>query len=77
MTNYDVVKKLVGEINPIGESNTDRQRLENLKAMTELVEKLLADIDDLAYNYKNRKESSVEIACEFANKFLDKIGIVQ
>ena len=41
---YDVVKKLVGKIDPIGETNTDNQRFENLKVMTELVDNLLTDI---------------------------------
>ena len=41
MTNTDVVKKLIGKINPIGETNTDNERFENLKAMCELVNNLI------------------------------------
>ena len=32
---YKVVKKLIGEIDPIGETQTDDERFENLKAMTD------------------------------------------
>ena len=38
---YDVVKKLIGPIEPVGESHTDEKRFENLKALTELVDSLL------------------------------------
>ena len=71
---YDVVKKLIGEIEPIGDSSVDEKRFENLKAMTELVDKLLTDIDGVA-SYKYRHEYSLKRAGVFANNFLDKIGI--
>jgi len=76
MTNYDVVKKLIGPINPVGETNTDNERFENLKAMCELVDQLLTDIDDVAYKNKDRHELSMKRAGEYASKFYDKIGIV-
>ncbi len=72
---YEVVKKLVGEISPIGETQTDSNRFENLKIMTELTDKLLTDIDKVAYVYKDSHEYSVKRAGEFAEKFLDKMGI--
>ena len=74
---YDVVRKLVGEIDPIGETNTDNQRFENLKVMTDLIDKLLTDIDDLAYLEKNRHEFSRQRAGKYADKFLKKMGIVE
>ncbi len=33
MNNFDVVKKLIGEVRPVGETNTDNARFENLKAL--------------------------------------------
>ena len=72
---YDVVKKLIGDIEPVGAEHIDKVRFENLKAVTELTNKLLTDIDDVAYKFKDRHEESVKKASEFANKFLDKIGI--
>ena len=75
MTTHEVVKKLIGSIGPIGETNTDNERFENLKAMTELVELLVKDIGwvgrkSISYEY------SVKRAGEFASKFLTKnLGI--
>lgn len=74
MEMYDVVKKLVGEIHPIGETNTDDARFENLKEMTELVDKLLTDIDDVAYE-ATRHEYGHQRAGKFASKFQTRMGI--
>lgn len=74
---YEVVKKLIGSISPIGETTADDKRFENLKQMTDLVNKLVTDIDDVSYNYKNSHEFSVKRAGEYADKFLTKdLGIV-
>ena len=76
MTIQDVVRELVGPIKPVGESNTDERRFENLKAMTELVDALLTDIDSVATN-KGRAEGSMNKAGQFASDFQDQIGIVE
>lgn len=73
---YDIVKKLVGPINPVGETNTDDERFKNLKVMTELVDELLTDIDTVAYQNKDSHEYSRKRAAEFASAFYAKIGIV-
>jgi hypothetical protein len=72
MEMYDVVKKLLGEINPIGETQTDNARFENLKATVKLVDGLLFDIDRVTCN-KTRHEHSMKRAGEFASKFLEDI----
>lgn len=72
---YEVVKKLVGPINPVGESHTDKNRFENLKVMTELVDCLLTDINAVSYKNKDRVEASMKKAGNFASKFFDEIGI--
>ena len=72
---YDVVKKLTGNINPIGETNIDNERFENLKNVCGLVDILLSEIDTVATGNKNQSEFSRKRAGEFASKFFDKIGI--
>jgi hypothetical protein len=72
---YNVVTKLVGPTRPIGSTGEDNERFENLKALTELVDKLLTDIDRIAAEDKNRDEFSMARAGQFCDKFLDKIGI--
>ena len=85
MTVYDIVKKLVGSIEPIGETQTDNVRFENLEYMTTLIELLLTDIDDVAFYFRDRDielwyqgyrhEDSLLKASKFASKFLDQIGL--
>lgn len=78
MTYTEITKKLVGDISPIGESNTDEVRFENLKEMCTLVNDLIAEIDNVAFYNKNSHESSVKRAGEYASIFLTKtIGIVE
>ena len=71
---YKVVKKLVGEINPVGETNTDKRRFENLKVMTELVDGLLMDIADMGDGYRNDTQDSMKKASNFALNFLDNVS---
>ena len=71
---HEIVKKLVGPIDPVGETHTDDNRFENLKVMTELVGELLTDIDRVIPN-KERVEFSMKRAGEHADKFYDEIGI--
>lgn len=75
MTNYDVVKKLIGEIRPVGDASRDPKILENLKAMCELHAEIHAAIDSVAYDFKNDKQGSVKTVCDFANKYIDSLGI--
>jgi len=67
-----IVTKLVGAIDPVGETNEDNARFENLKVLTELVEDLLTDIN-CVYHYINRHEYSMKRAGEYADKFLLRI----
>lgn len=73
---YEIVTKLVGRINPVGETNTDNERFENLKVMCELVEKLIVDIDTVGYSNKNAYEFSKKRAAEYSEKFIiERLGI--
>jgi hypothetical protein len=71
---YEVVVKLIGPIMPIGETNTDDERLENLKEMTNLVDRLIYDIGCVIHN-KNRPEYSMKKAGKFADDFFDSLGL--
>lgn len=72
---YDVVTKLIGPINPVGDTGVDEQRFENLKATTDLVNDLLRDIDAVAAANKDRYEASRKLAGRYASDFFDRIGI--
>lgn len=72
----EIVENLVGEINPVGETNEDEVRFENLKVMCDLANSLISRIDDVAYKNKDSYEFSIKRSAEYAGKFItEKIGI--
>lgn len=77
MTNYDVVKKLIGNIRPAGRSEVDSERLDNLKAMCELMGEIYSAIDAVAFDFKDDKQGSVKSCCDYASQFLEKLGVVE
>ena len=72
-TLYELNKKILGPISPVGETRTDEKRLENLEDTIKLVDLLLADISGCAGN-KSRHEWSMKVAGQKANNFLEDIG---
>lgn len=72
---YEVVKKLIGPINPVGETHTDDKRHENLVDMCGLVDKLLVDIDNVNYENKDAVEYSRKRAAKTAQCLFDNLGI--
>lgn len=72
MTNYDVVAKLIGPIRPTGDHGLDKRRLENLKEMIELVDKLLGDISTVTYARDNHQHSMKEMG-KLAYEFLKDV----
>jgi len=77
LTTTEIVKKLIGEIRPIGETNEDKKRFENLKNLCELVESLVSEIDLVNCDFHDSYESSVKNASNFASNFLDNLIIKQ
>lgn len=68
----DVVRKLIGPIEPVGESNEDDRRLNNLNELVTLVDMLIGDISMVARS-KDRQEHSMKRAGRFAHSFLKDI----
>jgi len=73
MTNKEIVLKLIGKITPIGETNEDMDRLENLKLVCSLITGLVNDVSYVSGEYSNRHEYSMKISGEYAQKFLDEL----
>lgn len=67
---YDVVMKLVGPIDPAGDASIDPDRLENLKALCDLTELFLVDINHIAVHNSHSHEHSVKKAGDYASQFL-------
>jgi hypothetical protein len=70
---HEVTKKLIGPIDPVGESRVDEIRFENLKVMINLVERLIDEINDVAIDNAGRNEASMKKAGEIARRFIYSI----
>ncbi len=62
---YDIIKRIIGNINPVGDTNIDKKRLENLKTHEEITYKLIEDLmwvsedrDRIEYSMKNLGQSA-------------------
>jgi hypothetical protein len=66
---YDVVKKLTGPIVPIGETNTDEVRLNNLLTMLATIDYLINEVRLVAF-LADRQEYSIHLAGKTALDYL-------
>lgn len=69
---YEIIRKILGEISPQGESNTDAERLENLYTTIYVVNQLMTDIIGVSEN-KDRWEASMKRAGLLAHEFITDI----
>lgn len=69
----EVVRKLVGPIEPVGETHTDDKRYENLKAMTQLLDTLIFEVSEVARNNRGGQEYSRNRAGMLAQEFLNEL----
>jgi len=65
----EVIDKLVGRISPVGETNTDNERFENLETLCEVLNHYHAELVWLR-RYEESYEYSVKRAGERARKFI-------
>lgn len=68
-TLHEIVQDLCGPVSPIGATHHDERRLENLKDLIELVDRLVFDIAYVARE-KGRQEHSVQRAGKLAYEAL-------
>jgi len=72
----EIAENLIGNIKPVGETNTDNERFENLKQMCDLTDSLIKSIYEVSYDNRNSMESSVRRASDYAGYFLtETVGI--
>jgi len=55
---YKAIKKLIGSIEPYGDTNIDEERLNNLENHIEITYNLVKDLIDIV-RYKDRYEYSI------------------
>jgi hypothetical protein len=68
----EIVMKLVGPVQPVGDSREDERRLANMKAPTELLDHLLQEVGRAA-NCEGRHESSMRVIGLHARQFLRQL----
>lgn len=69
---YEITKRLLGYIEPLGQSSMDEIRLSNLESTIDLVERLTKDIIYVARN-KNSYENSVKAIGTRADRFISEM----
>jgi len=76
LTYLEIVKALVGDIAPVGSTNLDAKRFENLRDMCELVNQLVTEIDRVGHENVSSQFASMKRAGEYASDFMTKtLGI--
>ena len=73
MNNVDVIKKLIGAVQPVGETHMDTQRLENLKEMCDVTRELMSTIYHVYNSSRNDQRFSMKKASDYAKLFLIEI----
>jgi hypothetical protein len=70
---YEVIEKLVGPIDPVGETTVDEKRFENLKTAILIVDKMIYDICFVSRSSISH-EHSVKRSGEHAKKYLEDLS---
>lgn len=70
-THFEIVKKLIGSVRPVGSSHTDSERLENLKQLCSLANEIIQEIDNVAII--DSYENSVIKMSSYAREYIDSL----
>lgn len=68
-----LVKALTGEIQPVGETNEDNKRYENLKVLGDVVEALACEISEVDYKNAGMSQYSIKRAKTEASLIIKRI----
>ena len=66
----DIVNKLIGNIEPIGDTSVDEERFENLKSYCELINEMVKRVDDVVCNNLDSCLVSVKRSNDYISDFL-------
>lgn len=68
----DIVKKIIGNTAPVGDSSVDHERHQNLREKIELTKSLIDDLKAVA-SYKDEQEFSVRESGRMAHDFITEL----
>ena len=71
----DIVMKLTGPVEPVGDCSEDACRRQNLEALIRLTNELLTTIDHIAYENVASEMHSMREAGKLCDDFLTRVGI--
>jgi hypothetical protein len=71
---HEIIKKLVGDVMPLGDSSRDSERLKNLETLCGLTNRLITRIEEISIRCKGSHEDSVQRIGNTANKFINQLG---
>jgi len=71
----EILMKLIGPIQPVGDSAIDSGRYENLGTLLDLMAKLHIEVDRISTECKDSPEGSVAKAGKRANAYLEWLGV--
>jgi hypothetical protein len=74
-TILEVIKKLIGPIEPVADSAIDAVRENNLTLFIAVFDEMHTMIDDIAYRYTDSPYASQRRLAAMCNEQLDKMGI--
>lgn len=66
----DIVNRLVGRIEPIGDTSVDEERFESLKAYCELINEMVKRVDDVVCKNWDSRLASVKRSNDYISDFL-------
>jgi hypothetical protein len=69
MDNTDIIRKLIGPVEPYGHVEIDEKLFENLKEMCQVVDNLIGDIESVSANKDSQLGSKQEMG-KYAYRFL-------
>lgn len=70
---HEIIKKLVGEVAPQGDSGRDAERLKNLETLCGLTDMLICQIEEVSVRAKGSHEDSVQRIGDCADKFIKQL----
>lgn len=69
-TTLEIIKNLIGNVNPAGDSAIDTERLERLKELCELTGELLFMLDDIRCKNNFAHQHSIKVMVDYVENFL-------
>ena len=74
-TVYEVLKKLIGPIEPVSDSAIDSEREKNLETFINVFREMHTEIDDISYQHRESQYASAKKLGLMCSDQLDDMGI--